>query len=307
MADLIALTKLRTLDLGAASGPGRPAYLSAASGLVRLGSFLYVVADDELHLGVFGASGHDPGGLIRLFDGELPVSSGKRKKKKPDLEALALIPAHREHPHGALLALGSGSRPSRRTGALLGLNADGAVQGAPHILDLTPLLEPLEDEFEALNIEGALAVGDAFWLLQRGNKKQTRNAIITYSLAAVRGLLHATDKPIHPLDIVDVDLGEIDGIPLCFTDASALPNGDIVFTAGAEDTDNNYDDGRCAGSAVGVAGATGGLKSLLPLEHPYKVEGVDARVDGGDIHLLLVTDGDNADIPACLLSASIKW
>ena len=114
---MITLTKVRQLDLSAAT-PGRPLYLSAASGLVCLRSFNYVVADDELHLGVFRANSNEPGHLVRLFEGELPAGNADRKKQKADFEALALLPTFGNYPDGALLALGSGSRPNRRLGAL---------------------------------------------------------------------------------------------------------------------------------------------------------------------------------------------
>ncbi len=54
---------LSSLDLVEAPGPGQPAHLSAESGLVRVGKFLYVVADDEHHLGMFAATG----GAMRLL------------------------------------------------------------------------------------------------------------------------------------------------------------------------------------------------------------------------------------------------
>src|SRR5437868_3033677 len=91
---MIILTKIRELDLAAAPTAGRPQHLSAASGLVCIGSFMYVVADDELHLGVFQTEHTEPGRLIRLFDGALPDSKPDRKKQKPDLEALAVLPAY---------------------------------------------------------------------------------------------------------------------------------------------------------------------------------------------------------------------
>jgi hypothetical protein len=39
------------------------------------------------------------------------------------------------------------------------------------------------------------------------------------------------------------------------------------------------------------------------LDQPYKVEGVSAMIDADGIHLLLVTDADDASKPAWLLSA----
>ena len=79
---MIKLTPVRELTLKAPPSAGRPAHLSAASGLVRVGGQLYVVADDELQLGVFPAIGNAPGDLLRLFPGELPRSHKPRKAKK---------------------------------------------------------------------------------------------------------------------------------------------------------------------------------------------------------------------------------
>ena len=79
----------------------------------------------------------------------------------------------------------------------------------------------------------------------------------------------------------------------------------MVFTAVAEDTDDAYNDGPCAGAAIGIVDNDGHLRCLRRLDRPYKVEGVDARVDGDVIRLLLVTDADDADIPASLFSATI--
>jgi hypothetical protein len=40
---------------------------------------------------------------------------------------------------------------------------------------------------------------------------------------------------ITPSGIDRYDLGHLDGVPLCFTDAAALPDGGMVFSAVAED------------------------------------------------------------------------
>ena len=108
---------------------------------------------------------------------------------------------------------------------------------------------------------------------------------------------------IAPLAIKTFDLGQIDGIPLCFTDGAALPDGTMVFTAVAEGGDDNYNDGACAGAAVGIVGNE--LQRLYRLDWPHKVEGVNARVEGNVIRLLLVTDADDVEIPAALFSATI--
>jgi hypothetical protein len=303
---MIVVSKIRSLNLSKATTAGQPLHLSAASGLVCVHSFIYVVADDELHLGVFSKANSEPGHLIRLFDGALPDSKSIRKKQKPDLEALLLLPAFGKYHQGALLALGSGSTPNRRLGALLGLDAQGAVHGPPSVVDLSPILAPLDDEFAALNIEGAVCVGEELRLFQRGNKRHTENAIIRFKLSALLDLLGSgRTAAIKPFDIIAFDLGQIEGIPLSFTDAVALPDGDMVFSAVAEDTGDSYNDGPCVGAAIGVTGNDGTLRCLHRLDPPCKVEGVDAKVDGDVVRLLLVTDADDANIPASLLSATM--
>jgi uncharacterized protein DUF6929 len=303
---MITLTKIRELNLSAGASPGRPLHLSAASGLVCLNSYIYVVADDEVHLGVFRKASNEPGHLIRLFDGTLPDSKTARKRQKPDLEALTLLPAYGRYPHGALLVLGSGSRRNRRLGALLKLDASGAVRGSPQVVDFSPILVALLDEFPAVNIEGAVVSGDELRLFQRGNKRYADNAIIRFQLLTLLDALNSerTDV-IKPFAINEIDLGRIDGIPFCFTDAAALPNGDMVFTAIAEDTDDPYNDGPCAGAAIGIADNSGHLLYMRQLDRPYKIEGVDARMDGDVIRLLLVTDADDAEVSAGLFSAAI--
>ncbi|KQS95553.1 hypothetical protein [Rhizobium sp. Leaf386] len=303
---MVTLTKMRELDIKAPSGKMRPLHISAASGLVCVGTTMYVVADDELHLGVFSTTEPEPGDLIRLFDGALPNVKAERKRRKPDLEALALVPASRNFPRGALLAVGSGSRPNRCRGALLGLDANGAVCGSPRELDLSPILDPLKDTFDDLNIEGAVVFSDELRLFQRGNKRQADNAIIRYSLSR---FLDALQSPradtIEPSSINRLDLGLIRGVPFCFTDAAALPNGDMVFCAVAEDSEDAYRDGPCIAAGIGIADNNGQLVSFQHLDRPYKVEGINARQDGDRLEILLVTDADDPGIPAGLFSTSI--
>jgi hypothetical protein len=304
---MIALTKIRELDLAAAAAPGRPLHLSAASGLVCIQSYMYMVADDEHHLGVFHRAPNEPGWLSRLFEGELPESRPDRKKHKPDFEALALLPAHGDFPHGALLALGSGSRSNRRLGALLGLDPLGAVRGPPRVVDLSHILVPLGDAFPTLNIEGAVVTAGELLLFQRGSKRNSDNAIIQYPLPLLlEALTSEQSGAIKPSAVIRIDLGQIDGVPFCFTDAAALPDGRTVFTAIAENTDNAYDDGPCLAAAVGTTDKEGHLLWMRRLDRPHKVEGVDARVKDDAIMLKLVTDADDPAIPACLFSATIR-
>jgi len=303
---MITLKKLRDLDVTPCA-EAEMTHLSAASGLVRAGSFLYVVADDELHLGIFRATGRDPGELVRLFDGALPMPKAERKKEKPDLEALTLLPSSADFPHGAMLALGSGSTRNRQRGVVLGLDAQGALRGLPRIVDLSPVFSCLSGLRE-LNIEGAVVCGDEMRLFQRGSKGDSPNVVIRISLSAFLAALNGTaNHPEEPRAIQSIDLGEIDGVPFTFTDAAALPNGEIVFTAVAEDTADSYNDGPCGGAMIGILDCESRVRRLLRLDVPLKIEGVDARADGNIISLLLVTDADDPSIPAGLFSARMDW
>jgi hypothetical protein len=303
---MITLTKIRDFDLSPAQGSARK-HLSAASGLVRVGPFLYVIADDENHLGVFRLEPSIPGTRVRLFSGELPVANEARKALKRDLESLMLIPARPEFPTGAMLALGSGSRPNRRLGALLQLDHQGAVHRGATIIDLSPLYCPLDRVFDDLNIEGATVTGPHVVLLQRGNKGSSDNATVRFPLASFIDMLNkGREISLDAVMIKRIDLGRCNGVPFSFSDAAALPSGEIVFTAVAEDTEDSYSDGPCVGAGIGVIGRDEKLSRFMPIDPPYKVEGVDASVDGEVVRLLLVSDADDASTPSMLFSAALE-
>jgi hypothetical protein len=300
----LQLTKLRELTLKA--GPG-PRFLSAASGLVRSGSELYVVADDELHLGRFPAQGAAAGQLLRLFDGHLPRRLEKRKKRKPDLEILLKLPAWGAHPLGCLLALGSGSGKRRRRGALLPLDRRGHVVGTLVEIDATPLFEKLATYFDDLNLEGAWVHGKLLHLLQRGNKGNSPNAVVSVDLlAALKGLGNAV-LPRLPIDgINQIDLGEVAGVPLGFTDASVLGDGRWLFSAVAEDTGDAQSDGPCVAASIGMADAANRVLWIKQVQPLYKIEGIEARQRSSGIELLMVTDADSPAVPARVLSATVQ-
>jgi hypothetical protein len=304
---MIHLTPLRELMLSTPSRAGRPPFLSAASGLIEFGPYLYVVADDELQLGRFPVNGPAPGELLRLLPGELPDSYADRKALKPDFEVLVRLPPIDDGASATLLALGSGSKPNRDIGALISLAADGRAIGLPRSIDLSGIYRALAPLFHTLNIEGAVVVGDEFVLMQRGNKHQTQCAYVRLPLPDVLAALASTgslgDSP--PTAIRTYDLGTIDGAPLCFSDGAVLPDGSIVFTAIAEAADNSYDDGPCNGAAIGVTNSAGELRFLERVDRGYKIEGIAARIDDTRVRLRLVTDADDAKIPAQLLSAEI--
>lgn len=295
---------LRSLTLDPASHPRGQPHFSAASGLVCAHGRAYVVADDEQHLAVFRDL-HSPGVLHRILPGDLPWSTKARKKLKPDLEALLLLPAFEATALGALVAFGSGSRPNRDAGVLIPLGARG--KPSPQVLrfDLKPLYDPLRARLGEINIEGAMVVGRELVLLNRGVGGQDGNAAVSYPLSALRAVVDGKRAAVSPLSIRRYALGTIDGVELGFTDGSALPGGGWLFCAAAENTADSYADGPCAGAAVGVVDARGELAALYRLDAALKVEGIAAQVSSAGIDICLVTDADDPLQSAQLLRARL--
>jgi hypothetical protein len=301
----MSVLEVRTLrELLVSSADGSTSHVSAASGLVRLGQRLYVVADDDNHLAMFDL--RDEGGrLFRLFEGEPPLEPKDRKAAKADLESLMHLPPSAEHPAGSLLAIGSGSRPNRQRAVLLALDEVGEPQGPPRDVDFAPLFMPLRSTFDDLNVEGAFLAGGDMCVLHRRNRRSPVNACIRFDWPAFEHWLFSGGAVPRATSITQLDLGVVDGVPLCFTDGAALPDGGWVFCAAAEDTADSYADARCAGSAVGIVSPTGELHRLELLSLRCKAEGIAVGHNGGSVELLLVTDADDRDAPAILLSAKI--
>jgi len=304
---MILLSPIKTLTLKLPSHKTRHSHLSAASGLVQVGDWLYVVADDENHLGIFLRDGIGHGELLELFPGDLPLEYEERRAVKPDLEVLTLIPPSKKYPRGALLALGSGSKETRCQGVIIAFNEHSELSDV-ELIELDGLYDLLKKEIGKLNIEGAVVVDEDIILFQRGNKKNKLNATLRIPLKHFYQSIFGEDKkPKHKLELVvtPYDLGEIAGVPLCFTDATTLPDGSIVFTAAAENTSDAYLDGQCMGSIIGLISKCGDLHSTIALDKIIKAEGIEAQLVNNNIHLLLVTDADDASAPAQLYAAEL--
>jgi hypothetical protein len=94
------------------------------------------------------------------------------------------------------------------------------------------------------------------------------------------------------------DLGDIDGVPLTFTDLAPLGDDRVAFTAAAEDTDDPYLDGENKGSVLGLLDDSGDVVEMLPIEGAKKLEGL-ALAPGGE-SLLAVDDPDDRERPSGL-------
>lgn len=296
------LRALRELTVDPRAHPRGATHLGAASGLVLAGRRLFVVADDEHHLGMLELDGHGPVELLRLVEGDLPAPAAQRKRLKADFESLCLLPPHAGQPYGALLVLGSGSRPNRQHVLRLSLAASGIPAAPMGAREAGDLLHPLRTPFADLNIEGAFVQGDALCLLQRGNLADPRSACIRFGLDEFLAWMDGTGAGTPALlGIDEYLLPSVDGVPLTFTDGATSQEGGWWFCAVAEHTGDSYLDGACVASAVGRVDARGRLAWLERLDGAPKVEGL--AVHGR--RLLLVTDADDPAQASRLLAGEL--
>jgi hypothetical protein len=101
--------------------------------------------------------------------------------------------------------------------------------------------------------------GDRLVLMHRGNAREPSCALVGFDL---RQLLHSIDDDdrlgrVHIESVRHYELGKVDDAPLTFTDGASLSDGTILFSAVAEQTDDNYADGPCRGAALGEIGPDG--------------------------------------------------
>lgn len=306
----IALHKHCDLLLQSPIQEGRPAFLSAASGLVCCNNHFYVVADDELHLGIFPNEPTVPGITQLLVEGELPLEHKPRKKQKPDFEVLAYLPPTAKTKTPMLIVMGSGSRANRALGLLLPLDDKNEIplNAAPLPFELGVLYRELEREFGIVNIEGATLRGDQLLLLQRGNKKAGINAIVSLNLHACIDAMLRQNVDASVLQSIEiVELGSHGGVGLGFTDAMCLPDNRLLALAVAEDTDDPYLDGEASASYLCRFDAQNQLQATMPVIASAKTEGLALwQPSRKDRTLAFVTDADDASIPAMLLTAPLS-
>jgi hypothetical protein len=233
------------------------------------------------------------------------------KKQKLDLEACVAIEGG-----ATLLAFGSGST-ERREKVLV---VRGIGSGAPavelvefpalyHLLRGTPGFAP-----GRLNLEGAAQIGDRLRFFSRGNGKERGgvkpvNATCDLPLEELLGHIATPDRfpPPTPIDVTQFDLGDLDLVPLGFTDATVVGEG-VVYSAAAEASPDAVDDGSVTGSALGVIDADGRTRwAPLKVERGElvagKVEGVVSAGAPGRFFVVLDADDPGAPSELCAVRA----
>lgn len=291
----------RTLQVRTADGL-RP--LHAASGLVHIGEFLYVIADDELYLARFRVDDDLPGELLPLLAGELPVAPAARKQQKPDWEALLHLPPDPDWPAGALLVLASGSRPNRQQAVIVPLDETGNWIGTVRRYPLDALYQTLLGHLHELNIEAALIQQDELLLLSRGNQRQPETWLFRFRLSDCLRLLRspspAAQAPVPLLGSTTLRLPRLAGAVASITDATALADGRWLATVVAEASNDAYHDGACVGAAIALFDVEHRLQGWWPMPAPVKYEGLAATAEANGWQLWLVNDPDSRTEPSGL-------
>jgi len=292
----------------------------SASSITRTRAGIAVIQDDANFIALF----NDDGTRKRTIP--LPPGEGGQrhfddrrgnKAYKLDLEGSVTVTTEAGE---ILLAFGSGSTDRRECITLLsGLEAERHEVSLVHVPRLYEALRRATAfAGSELNVEGVIQVGERLRLFGRGNgavRGELKPVNASCDLDSSALLAHLRDpagsNPPPPFDIVQYELGTLDGIPLGFTDVTTW-RGAVCYSAAAEASPDSVRDGRVPGSAIGVIAATGAR--WAPLTEPSgslfaaKVEGLLPVNDGGNAFYAVV-DSDNPDAQSelCTLELRGPW
>lgn len=294
--------RLLSFTRGARPELDLPAHARAASAIRRVAGRLVIVQDDvnalvfdESETGTWAVPLPAGPGGVRTFDDQRG-----NKHAKLDLEACAALP------DGRLVAFGSGS--SRARERLIVFRPEGehrVVDGTELYAHLRALTEFAGSE---LNLEGAVVVGDALKIFQRGNGAPREHLLPVdatgdFDLRAFARWIDGRGP--HPVleRIVQYELGEVDGVRITFTDAACAGETGVTFLACAEASPDAVRDGAVMGSVVGfIEGDRARTVPILDADgHACrsKLEGIEP-VPGAPDEFEVVADMDRPDEPATL-------
>ena len=284
----------------------------AASAVARLGDGRLVVSDDATHAAWFRPGGGPT--RVRL----LPPVEGHdvfdeesgTKHLKPDLETACRVEVDGEE---AVLLMGSGSSARRMRWCLVRLR-DGVPAVATTDMDelYADVAGSLGLDPDDLNLEGACVVGRSLRWFHRGLPSAgLPSASVDLDLrAAMSASAGQLDGSLRVRAPRTYDLGSVDGVGLAITDVVALPDGDLLACAAAEDSPNPRDDGKV--SATALARIRGDeVVDVVPLpDHDgrvLKVEGLMVLdADETEATLYAVTDVDDPDVASWAATLHVR-
>ncbi|MEK6555462.1 MAG: hypothetical protein AABZ31_09490 [Bdellovibrionota bacterium] len=287
-APTLKLEFVHDLNLKSATEKGRPPFVSAASGIVRVDKKYYVVSDDEQFLFSFGL-----GDKFLKSDRLLPEDLAgvkDRKAAKADFESLLHLTAEEWPPYGALVAWPSGSGVNRMRAVTVPFEKNG-VLGKPIISNILPLAYQIQPEARDLNIEGIIKRDKKIFLFQRGNSKKGGNAIVEMSFANWLKGMKSGDWS-GKVEYQRIKIGSLSGVNLTFSDVTWTKYG-LLALASAEDSVSAYADGVVYGTVlVRLVGSSAEI--LAKFDQVTKIEGLTANETANGLELYLVNDADSS-------------
>jgi hypothetical protein len=309
VATLVDVAALRYDAAAVRRANGLPSHVRSASALRVFRDRLVIVQDDVDALAVRDSSGAVAPLLLparasgqRVFDDTIG-----NKHDKLDLEACVVLDDDR------LVAFGSGLTPARERLVVW----DGA--NGPRVVGAGTFYAALRHaalgERARLNIEGAVVCGEQLLIFHRGNDARgsgvdVQNLIVRVELGEFLRWLDGGREPPRISSVLSVDLGEIGGVPLTFTDAVVVDAGRIVVLACAEKSANAIDDGPVLGCRVGVLASNDlrmvDVRDAAGAPTPLKLEGIERR-HASRFEFDVVADMDRPDVPAQLGRLVWKW
>jgi hypothetical protein len=297
----LAPVKRRPLLFKTAEGPK---FLSAASGLVRSNDKIYVIADNDLKLGILDSVSTESS-LVTLLPGTLPTEEKALKKHKPDFESLFAINDPRL-PSTGLIAFPSGSSKRRFTGVFIPILGNGLVHALGIIrFDLGRIFTPILEDYGQLNIEASLIDGEQLVLFHRGNSLSDMNRMFEFNKSEFIDLIlgEMSGQWLRPRSMKTLELGALDGVKLTVT-AATIFEGRTFFLAAAEDTANSFDDGDVRGTVLGEIQNSGQCRVWGTIAK-QKTEGLSLRRFGSFVEVSMVTDNDDPHNPSELVEFAI--
>jgi hypothetical protein len=303
---------------GAQPAADRPAHVRAGSSLARVPAGIAVVQDDANFVAVVDIATGTAAAieLPRGRDGARQFDDLRGNKRwKLDLEACFAVETGADT---RLIVLGSGSSPRRERIVVIDWTAAGAVRvtcpdGRAWFAGLR---QAWAEVGASINIEGAVVLGNRIRLLSRGTGrpqggKRAINSTCDIDRSALLAYLAEplAQPPPSALNVWRYELGFIDEVALGFTDAT--PWRDTwLYAATAEDTADAVDDGRVAGSVIGVVDPEGDSRwTVVTLADGRrltgKIEGIAADPRDGD-RLLAVLDADDPALPSVLCTLELR-
>lgn len=284
-------------------------FQSATGGLVRVGNWFYVIADDEHYLGAWSLDDDKKARVVSAFVGNVPSLVAGLERFKPSLVALIRLSgagAARtswisyyggEGPSQYLLGVPSGLAGAANRGCLLGLGAHGEIITGPMSIDFEPLYSKLTEYVSELTIEGATVCGRNLYLFHRGKERKSivrlslRN--LAYELVTMRSVGGG-----HLRGVTDYEWNSSDGGEFDFVGAASVSD-DLYFVA-TESTPVTH-------NVLGKIDRFGSVKYLGRLDCDCQVGGLSAELLGKKLKLWFLTGEAKEPAGLRLLTSEIDY